>query len=157
MRLFIRGRIWFEFTKKIICYYKKFYMHLSISAFLASNSARVINPSSYIFFKASILDTPLTFSPASASTSGTDWAQPIFSYSVDTSLFMRVAFTPQTILRPVTSGTSATFGKTTTKKIGFYFFTYEWSRRRLSLIKMINGVEEVLILLFTAFEYEYLF
>ena len=48
-------------------------------------------------------------------------------------------------------------GKTTTKKIGFYFFTYEWSRRRLPLIKMINGVEEVLILLFTAFGYEYLF
>ena len=52
----------------------------------------------------------------------------------------------------------ATFGKTTTTiKIGFYFFTYEWSRRRLPLIKMINGVEEVLILLFTAFRYEYLF
>ena len=47
--------------------------------------------------------------------------------------------------------------KTTTIKIGFYFFTYEWSRRRLSLIKMIHGVEEVLILLFTAFRYEYLF
>ena len=43
------------------------------------------------------------------------------------------------------------------EKIGFYFFTYEWSRRRLSLIKMINGVEEALILLFTAFRYEYLF
>jgi len=42
-------------------------------------------------------------------------------------------------------------------KIGFYFLTYEWSRRRLPLIKMINGVEEVLILLFTAFRYEYLF
>ena len=52
----------------------------------------------------------------------------------------------------------ATFGKTTTTiKIGFYFFTYEWSRRRLPLIKMINGVEEVLILLLTAFRYEYLF
>ena len=52
----------------------------------------------------------------------------------------------------------ATFGKTTTTiKIGFYFFTYEWSRRRLPLIKMINGVEEALILLFTAFGYEYLF
>ena len=48
-------------------------------------------------------------------------------------------------------------GKTTTKKIGFYFFTYEWSRRRLSLIKMIHGVEEVLILLYTAFGYEYFF
>jgi len=47
--------------------------------------------------------------------------------------------------------------KTTTEKIGFYFFTYEWSRRRLSLIKMINGVEEASIPLFTAFEYEYLF
>ena len=121
MRLFIRGRIWFEFTKKIICYYKKFYMHLSISAFLASNSARVINPSSYIFFKASILDTPLTFSPASASTSGTDWAQPIFSYSVDTSLFMRVAFTPQLILRSVTSGTSRNFGKNDDEKNRFLF------------------------------------
>ena len=86
-------------------------MHLSISAFLASNSARVINPSSYIFFKASILDTPLTFSPASASTSGTDWAQPIFSYSVDTSLFMRVAFTPQLILTSATSGTFRDFWK----------------------------------------------
>ena len=32
-------------------------------------------------------------------------------------------------------------------KIGFYFFTYEWSRRRLSLIKMTNGVEEVFVLL----------
>ena len=42
-------------------------------------------------------------------------------------------------------------------KFGFYFFTYEWSRRRLSLIKMINGVEEVLILPFSAFGYEYLF
>ena len=51
----------------------------------------------------------------------------------------------------------ATSGKTTTKKIGFYFFTYEWSRRRLPLIKMINGIEEVLMLLFTAFRYEYLF
>ena len=39
--------------------------------------------------------------------------------------------------------TPATSGKITTKKIGFYFFTYEWSRRRLSLIKMIHGVEEV--------------
>ena len=44
-----------------------------------------------------------------------------------------------------------------TIKIGFYFFTYEWSRRRLSLIKMINGVEEVLIPLFTVFTYEHLF
>ena len=44
--------------------------------------------------------------------------------------------------------TSATSGKTTTKKIGFYFFTYEWSRRRLPLIKMINGVEEVFVFLF---------
>jgi hypothetical protein len=51
----------------------------------------------------------------------------------------------------------ATSGKTTTKKIGFYFFTYEWNRRRLSLIKMIHGVEEVLIVLFTAFGYKNLF
>ena len=47
-----------------------------------------------------------------------------------------------------------TFWKENGAKIGFYFFTYEWSRRRLPLIKMINGVEEVLILLFTAFGYE---
>jgi len=45
----------------------------------------------------------------------------------------------------------------TTKNIGFYFFTYEWSRRRLSLIKRINGAEEALILLFTAFRYECVF
>merc|ERR1711965_1006942 len=66
---------------------------------------------------------------------------------------------PQLILRSATSGTFRDFWKktTTTKKIGFYFFTYEWSRRRLSLITMIHGVEEVLILLFTAFGYEYLF
>ena len=28
---------------------------------------------------------------------------------------------------------------------------------RIPLVKMVNGVEEVLILLFVAFEYEYLF
>ena len=39
----------------------------------------------------------------------------------------------------------------------FYFFTYEWSRRRLSLIKVINRAEEVFVLLFVAFDYEYLF
>jgi hypothetical protein len=61
-----------------------------------------------------------------------------------------------TLMNNLSFGSMRT-GKTTTKKIGFYFFTYEWSRRRLSLIKMIHGVEEVLILLFTAFRYEYLF
>ena len=49
------------------------------------------------------------------------------------------------------------FGKTTTEKIGFYFLTYELNQRRIPLVKMVNGVEEVLILLFVAFEYEYLF
>ena len=59
---------------------------------------------------------------------------------------------PQTILRSVTSGTSRDFWKNDDEIIiGFYFFTYECCRRRLPLIKMINGVEEVLILLFTAF------
>ena len=48
------------------------------------------------------------------------------------------------------------FGKTTTEKIGFYFLTYELNQRRIPLVKMVNGVEEVLILLFVAFEYEYL-
>ena len=64
---------------------------------------------------------------------------------------------PQLILRSVTSGTSRDFGKNDDEKNRFYFFTYEWSRRRLSLIKMIHGAEEVLMLLFTAFRYEYLF
>ena len=66
---------------------------------------------------------------------------------------------PQTILRSATSGTIRDYWKktTTTIKIGFYFFTYECCRRRLPLIKMIHGVEEVVVLLFTAFRYEYLF
>ena len=65
---------------------------------------------------------------------------------------------PQLILRSATSGTFREFWqKRRRKKIGFYFLTYEWSRRRLSLIKMINGAEVALILLFTAFRYEYLF
>ena len=42
-------------------------------------------------------------------------------------------------------------------KIGFYFLTYECCWRQLSLIKMIHGVEKVLMLLCTAFGYEYLF
>ena len=48
-------------------------------------------------------------------------------------------------------------GKNDDKKIGFYFFTYECCRRRLSLIMMINEVEVVLILLSTTFDYECLF
>ena len=72
---------------------------------------------------------------------------------------------PQLILRSVTSGTSRDFGnfsrlrekRRRRLKFGFYFFTYECCRRRLSLIKMIHGVEEALILLLTAFRYEYLF
>ena len=49
-----------------------------------------------------------------------------------------------------------TFGKNESANY-FYFFTYEWSRRRLSLIKVINRAEEVFVLLFVAFDYEYLF
>ena len=72
---------------------------------------------------------------------------------------------PQLILRSATSGTFRDFWKNDqrikigrrTIKIGFYFFTYECCRRRVPLIKTIHGVEEVLILLFTAFRYEYLF
>jgi len=71
---------------------------------------------------------------------------------------------PQLILRSVTSGTFRDFWKNDQRikiderlKSGFYFFTYECCRRRLPLIKMIHGVEEVLILLFAAFGYEYLF
>ena len=63
---------------------------------------------------------------------------------------------PQTLGTPL-----ATFREKTaygaTIKIGFYFLTYEWSRRRLSLIKVIHGEEEVLMFLFTTFKYEYLF
>ena len=47
--------------------------------------------------------------------------------------------------------------KTTTIKIGFYFLTYECCRRQFPLIKMINGLEEALLLLFAAFGYDYLF
>ena len=64
---------------------------------------------------------------------------------------------PRTIETSVTSEGNATFGKTTTKKIGFYFFTYECCRRRLLLIKRDNAGEEVSILLFSAFGYEYLY
>ena len=41
--------------------------------------------------------------------------------------------------------------------ICFLFVSYECCQRQVSLIKMIDGVDEVLILLFTAFVYEYLF
>ena len=64
---------------------------------------------------------------------------------------------PPTRTRAVSSTTSSFFFPGVTIKIGFYFFTYECCRRRLSLIKVINRVKEVLILLFTAFGYEYLF
>ena len=42
-------------------------------------------------------------------------------------------------------------------KIGFYFFTYEWSRRRLPSIKTNNEGEEVFVLPFSALDDEYLF
>ena len=42
-------------------------------------------------------------------------------------------------------------------KIGFYFFTYEWSRRRLPSIKTNNEGEEVFALLFSALDDDYLF
>ena len=44
-----------------------------------------------------------------------------------------------------------------TTKSGFYFFTYECSWRQFPSVEIINGMEEVLILLFTAFGCEYLF
>ena len=52
--------------------------------------------------------------------------------------------------------TSATFGKNGIDN-GFSFLTYECCRRRLPSIKMINVVEEVVVLLFTAFEHVCLF
>ena len=83
--------------------------------------------------------------------------------SYKNTLVVRTPPNPPTSSTTVTSVTSGTFrnfsGKTTTIKIkiGFYFFTYECCRRRLSLIKMIDGVDKALILLFTAFRYECLF
>ena len=65
-----------------------------------------------------------------------------------------------TLVTSATSGTSRDFWEKKRRrrsKIGFYFFTYEWSRRRFSLIKTVHEQEEVLVLLFTAFGYEYLF
>jgi hypothetical protein len=53
--------------------------------------------------------------------------------------------------------TRATSREKRRPKITFYFFTYELSRRRLSLMKMINEVDEVFTLLCIAFGYEYLF
>ena len=84
------------------------------------------------------------------------------SSSVSSELFRSASSLSQLSQPPQTLGTPlATFREKTaygaTIKIGFYFLTYEWSRRRLSLIKMINGAEVALILLFTAFRYEYLF
>ena len=65
--------------------------------------------------------------------------------------------TPETLVTSVTSGKTTNFvGKNAIENV-YFFFTYERCRRRLSSIKMINGAEELLILLSTAFGYEYLF
>ena len=56
----------------------------------------------------------------------------------------------------MTSGKTATFGKTTIEN-GYFFFTYERCRRRLSSIKMNNEGEKVFVHPFSALDDEYLF
>ena len=56
----------------------------------------------------------------------------------------------------MTSGKTATFGKTTIEN-GYFFFTHERCRRRLPFIKTNNEGEEVFALPFSALDYEYLF
>ena len=65
--------------------------------------------------------------------------------------------TPVTLVTSVTSGKITNFVEKNAIENVYFFFTYERCRRRLSSIKMINGAEELLILLSTAFGYEYLF
>ena len=54
---------------------------------------------------------------------------------------------PRTIGTSVTSGKTTNFVEKNAIENGFYFFTYECCWRWLPLIKMISGMEEVLILL----------
>ena len=64
---------------------------------------------------------------------------------------------PETLVTSVTSGKTTNFVEKNAIENVYFFFTYERCRRRLPLIKMINGGEEVFVLLFSALEYEYLF
>ena len=85
-----------------------------------------------------------------------------------TGLLYKIYELPQICQSPISSATkhhqnSRNFwGKTRTllkndPKTDFNFLSYKCKRRRLSLIKMIHGVEKVLIPLFPAFGYENLF
>ena len=65
--------------------------------------------------------------------------------------------TPVTLVTSVTSGKITNFVEKNAIENVYFFFTHERCRRRLPLIKMINGGEEVFVLLFSALEYEYLF
>ena len=65
--------------------------------------------------------------------------------------------TPVTLVTSVTSGKITNFVEKNTIENVYFFFTHERCRRRLPLIKMINGGEEVFVLLFSTLEYEYLF
>ena len=65
--------------------------------------------------------------------------------------------TPVTLVTSVTSGKITNFVEKNAIENVYFFFTYARCRRRLPSIKMINGAEELLILLSTAFGYEYLF
>ena len=53
-----------------------------------------------------------------------------------------------TLVTSVTSGKITNFVEKNAIENVYFFFTYGRCRRRLSLIKMINGVEEVFVFLF---------
>ena len=56
--------------------------------------------------------------------------------------------TSVTLVTSVTSGKITNFVGKNANENGYFFFTYARCRRRLPLIKMINGVEEVFVSLF---------
>ena len=55
--------------------------------------------------------------------------------------------TPVTLVTSVTSGKITNFVEKNAIENVYFFFTYERCRRRLSLVKMINGVDEEFVLL----------
>ena len=70
---------------------------------------------------------------------------------------LRTPPTSVTLVTSVTSGKITNFVEKNAIENVYFFFTYARCRRRLPSIKMINGVEEVFVLPFSALDYEYLF
>ena len=62
--------------------------------------------------------------------------------------------TSVTLVTSVTSGKITNFVEKNAIENVYFFFTYERCRRRLSLIKMINGLEEVFVIQRGKGEYE---